>query len=61
VRILGTDGATSSSAGFSEDVQSRTPAIAIGLSRVGLTGVEKVVRIRDELYYARLDCYVDLP
>ena len=61
MRILGTDGATSSSAGFSEDVQSRTPAIAIGLSRVGLTGVEKVVRIRDELYYARLDCYVDLP
>src|SRR5947209_274529 len=46
---------------LSEDVQARAPAIAIGLSRVGLTGVEKVVRIRDELFYARLDCYVDLP
>ena len=61
MRILGTEGATSSSAAFSEDVQARAPAIAIGLSRVGVTGVEKVVRIRDELYYARLDCYVDLP
>jgi len=25
-----------------------------------VTGVEKVVRIGDELYFARLDCYVDL-
>jgi GTP cyclohydrolase-4 len=32
----------------------------VGLSRVGVTGVEKVVRIRDELFLARLDCYVDL-
>jgi GTP cyclohydrolase IV len=45
----------------SEDVQARVPAIPVGLSRVGVTGVEKVVRIRDELFYARLDCYVDLP
>jgi GTP cyclohydrolase IV len=41
-------------------VQSRSPGIAVGLSRVGVTGVEKVVRIRDELYLARLDCFVDL-
>ena len=27
---------------------------------MGVTGVEKVVRIRDELYFARLDCFVDL-
>jgi GTP cyclohydrolase I/GTP cyclohydrolase-4 len=32
----------------------------VGLSRVGVTGVEKVVRIRNELYFARLDCFVDL-
>jgi len=32
----------------------------VGLSRVGVTGVEKVVRIRDELFFARLDCFVDL-
>ena len=32
----------------------------MGLSRVGVTGVEKVVRIRDELFFARLSCFVDL-
>ncbi len=32
----------------------------LGLSRVGVTGVEKVVRIRDELFLARMDCFVDL-
>jgi GTP cyclohydrolase IV len=43
-----------------EDVQARVPAIAVGLSRVGVTGVEKVVRIREELFFARMECYVDL-
>ncbi len=43
-----------------EDVQARTPTIGVGLSRVGVTGVEKVVRIRDELFFARLECFVDL-
>jgi GTP cyclohydrolase-4 len=43
-----------------EDVQARLPVVRIGLSRVGVTGVEKVVRIRDELFFARLECYVDL-
>ncbi|HEV2999085.1 MAG TPA: GTP cyclohydrolase MptA [Solirubrobacteraceae bacterium] len=43
-----------------EDVQARTPAIPVGLSRVGVTGVEKVVRIREELFFARLECFVDL-
>src|SRR6266704_2545199 len=46
--------------GSGEDVQARTPAVAVGLSRVGVTGVEKVVRIREELYFARFDCFVDL-
>jgi GTP cyclohydrolase IV len=46
--------------GASDDVQSRAPGVAIALSRVGVTGVEKVVRIRDELFFARLDCFVDL-
>jgi GTP cyclohydrolase-4 len=27
---------------------------------VGVTGVEKVVRIREELFFARFDCFVDL-
>jgi GTP cyclohydrolase-4 len=43
-----------------EDVQAQAPAIGLGLSRVGVTGVEKVVRIRDELFFARLECFVDL-
>ncbi len=42
------------------DVQARAPAVPVGLSRVGVTGVEKVVRIRDELFFARLQCFVDL-
>ncbi len=32
----------------------------VGLSRVGVTGVEKVIHIRDELFFARLECFVDL-
>ncbi|MCW3030872.1 MAG: cyclohydrolase FolE2 [Solirubrobacterales bacterium] len=43
-----------------EDVQARAPRVAVGLSRVGVTGVEKVIRIRDELFFARLECFVDL-
>ncbi|MGA8355010.1 MAG: GTP cyclohydrolase MptA [Solirubrobacteraceae bacterium] len=51
---------TLSPQGREGDVQARTPAIKVGLSRVGVTGVEKVVRIRDELFSARLECFVDL-
>jgi GTP cyclohydrolase IV len=43
-----------------EDVQARSPGVPVGLSRVGVTGVEKVVRIRDELFFAQLSCFVDL-
>jgi GTP cyclohydrolase I/GTP cyclohydrolase-4 len=46
--------------GAGVDVQSRPPGVPVGLSRVGVTGVEKVVRIRDELFFARLECFVDL-
>ena len=46
--------------GSGDDVQKRQPGVPVGLSRVGVTGVEKVVRIREELFFARLDCYVDL-
>ena len=45
---------------FGDDVQARAPSVPLGLSRVGVTGVEKVVRIRDELFLARMDCFVDL-
>ena len=46
--------------GTGPDVQSRSPRVPVGLSRVGVTGVEKVVRIRDETFFARLECFVDL-
>jgi GTP cyclohydrolase-4 len=46
--------------GSGDDVQARSPGVPIGLSRVGVTGVEKVIRVRDELFFARLDCFVDL-
>src|ERR671925_2002659 len=46
------------------DVQSRVPATRVSLSRVGVTGVEKIVRIKangeEQLYHAALECYVDL-
>ncbi len=42
------------------DVQARSPVVPVGLSRVGVTGIEKVVRIRDELFYAQLECFIDL-
>ena len=47
-----------------EDVQARRPATHVSLSRVGVSGVEKVVRIRsngsEQLFYAELECFVDL-
>src|SRR5256884_1905852 len=46
------------------DVQASAPAIQVSLSRVGVTNVEKVIRIgppgAEQLYYARLECFVDL-
>src|SRR5919112_545083 len=46
------------------DVQSRRPSTHLSLSRVGVTGVEKVVRVRsngaEQLFYAELECFVDL-
>ena len=47
------------------DVQASLPALQVSLSRVGVTGVEKVIRIRDDhgdeqLFSAKLDCFVDL-
>jgi GTP cyclohydrolase I/GTP cyclohydrolase-4 len=46
------------------DIQAQPPTIHVGLSRVGVTGVEKVIRLRqngaEQLFYARLECFVDL-
>jgi GTP cyclohydrolase IV len=47
-----------------DDVQARRPSTHISLSRVGVTGVDKVIRIRSnggaQLFYAELECFVDL-
>jgi GTP cyclohydrolase I/GTP cyclohydrolase-4 len=47
------------------DAQAAAPATAISLSRVGVTGVEKVIRVSvhgdEQLYYAELESLVDLP
>src|SRR5215210_6993204 len=47
-----------------DDVQSRRPSTHVSLSRVGVTGVEKVIRIQSngsaQLFYAELECFVDL-
>jgi GTP cyclohydrolase-4 len=46
------------------DVQAQLPAVQLSLSRVGVTGVEKVIRIRqdgsEQLFSARFECVVDL-
>ena len=46
------------------DVQARRPSTQLSLSRVGVTDVEKVVRVRtsgaEQLFYAELECFVDL-
>src|SRR3954470_3877493 len=48
----------------SPDVQAQLPSVHVSLSSVGVTGVEKVIRIRqdgtEQLFYAELECYVDL-
>jgi GTP cyclohydrolase-4 len=52
------------SASLGSDVQARRPSTHLSLSRVGVTGVEKVVRVRsngsEQLFYAELECFVDL-
>jgi GTP cyclohydrolase IV len=46
------------------DVQSGEPATRLSLSRVGVTGVEKVIRVEadgeENLYHAEFECFVDL-
>src|SRR5947209_17078201 len=46
------------------DVQAQLPTVQLSLSRVGVTGVEKVIRIRqngtEQLFSARFECVVDL-
>jgi GTP cyclohydrolase IV len=46
------------------DLQASRPTVHVSLSRVGVTNVEKVIRIgppgAEQLYSAQLECFVDL-
>jgi GTP cyclohydrolase I/GTP cyclohydrolase-4 len=46
------------------DVQSQLPSVRLSLSRVGVTGVEKVIRLKhnggEQLFSARFECVVEL-
>jgi GTP cyclohydrolase-4 len=46
------------------DVQAQSPTVQISLSRVGVSGVEKVIRLHhdgvEQLFSARFECVVDL-
>jgi GTP cyclohydrolase I/GTP cyclohydrolase-4 len=46
------------------DVQASAPTLHVSLSRVGVTGVEKVIRLNqgggERLFSAELECFVDL-
>ncbi|MGE5407787.1 MAG: GTP cyclohydrolase, FolE2/MptA family, partial [Syntrophothermus sp.] len=50
--------------GSAPDVQASLPATQVSLSRVGVTGVEKVIRVKadgeENLFYAGFECFVDL-
>jgi GTP cyclohydrolase IV len=51
-------------AGSTPDLQASRPATRVSLSRVGVTGVEKVIRVQvngsEQLYFAGFECFVDL-
>ncbi|MFZ0044123.1 MAG: GTP cyclohydrolase MptA [Solirubrobacteraceae bacterium] len=46
------------------DVQAQSPTLALSLSRVGVTGVEKVIRLgpkgSEQLFSARFECVIEL-
>jgi len=47
-----------------DDLQASTPEVRIGLSRAGVRGVSKAIRLRwggaEKLIAAEIDCTVDL-
>ncbi|MGZ4372237.1 MAG: GTP cyclohydrolase, FolE2/MptA family, partial [Gaiellaceae bacterium] len=47
-----------------DDLQASTPEVRLGLSRAGVQGVDKAIRLRwggaEKLISAEIDCFVDL-
>ena len=56
--------ATTDSRLFANDLQASAPEVRIGLSRAGVTGVHKAIRLKrgpyEKLVSAQIDCFVDL-
>jgi GTP cyclohydrolase-4 len=50
---------------FERDIQQERPAVPVSLSRVGVSGIQRIIRIttggRDNLFYANIDLFADLP
>jgi GTP cyclohydrolase I/GTP cyclohydrolase-4 len=42
------------------DVQAGRPATEVSLTRVGVRGMEKVIQVAGDHYFAELECFVDL-
>jgi GTP cyclohydrolase I/GTP cyclohydrolase-4 len=55
---------TQSRSGWTDDLQASVPEVQLGLTRAGVTGVHKVIRIshagREQTFSATLACTVDL-
>ncbi len=51
---------TGASSATVPDVQAGRPATQVSLTRVGVRGVEKVIRVAGDRYFAELECFVDL-
>lgn len=49
---------------FKRDVQKEKPSFIVGLNRVGVTNIKKIIRIKnnqkENLFYSTIDIYVDL-
>ena len=49
---------------FKRDVQKEEPSFVVGLNRVGVKNIQKIIRIKnknkDNLFYSNIDIYVDL-
>jgi GTP cyclohydrolase-4 len=52
--------ATTALSPTSTDVQAGRPATEVSLTRVGVRGIEKVIRVDGGPFFAQLDCLVDL-
>jgi GTP cyclohydrolase IV len=64
VRFVAGEAVTDVYRPIAHDLQASAPEVRIGLSRVGVTGVQKAIRLRrgehEKLVSAAIECFVDL-